>query len=72
MFDSTKALVTNATGLEPLKKQELLAKIEAEVTKYKSLVGKQLGYLESLGDVQWQKLIKDGYSLYKEIKEAVK
>lgn len=72
LFDTMGALLEKATGLDPAKKESLLTRLAAERQKYIQLVDKQAEYLETLGSVQWKTLVKDGWSLYKEIKEATK
>lgn len=72
LFDTMGMLLEKATGLDPAKKESLLVRLSAERQKYLQLVNKQADYLESLGSVEWKSLVKDGWSLYKEIKEASK
>ena len=71
-YDTLEYMVSNANGLDPTKKVELLTKVGIERQKYITLVTSQALYLESLGSVEWKKLIKDGWNLYKEIKGASK
>lgn len=72
LFDTMGMLLEKATGIEPAKKEALLIRLAAERQKYLQLVDKQAEYLETLGSIEWKALVKDGWSLYKEIKEATK
>ena len=69
-YDTLEYMVNNAVGLDATKKIELITKVTTERQKYIQLVKSQALYLESLGSVDWKKLIKDGWNLYKEIKET--
>lgn len=72
LFDTMGMLLEKATGIEAAKKEALLVRLSAERQKYLQLVDKQAEYLETLGSIEWKALVKDGWSLYKEIKEATK
>ena len=63
-LDTVTELISNATGLDPVKKAELLRKAAEEKAKLLELSKTLRDLLSTYGSVDWQKVATDAYDMY--------
>lgn len=71
-LDSLREVVTNATGLEPAVRSEILTSISTTQTFKNENIQSLRRYLESLGDIDYQLLFERLYKNYEQVKGKLK
>ena len=69
-LDTVEELVSNATGLDAVKKAELLRKVADERKKLTELSGALRDLLITYGSVDWHKVADSAYELYKKYRSG--
>jgi len=69
-LDTVAELVKNSTGLDAVKKAELLRKVADEKVKITDLGEALRKLLDTYGTVEWHKVADDAYYLYKKYRSS--